>query len=249
MKGRSRYFGLLASLGAAFLVAGAAAPAAAQQAKLYELVENLDTVALGTGHRISSWTAQGSAEAGSPFCPAAALPKSVKSCTITAFGTDDIDLSTFTGNVWANIVAVANDPRIDNVVDAPEVSTFSGQIIGDITIFLPDGGMVQPDLGKQRSLLGPAIPLIYVRNGQFFKDDVPTVRESKPSMLPSGTPAARFDSTFRLPFAVANGKHQRTERGKVAYYLGDDGSLIKVDNRDESALGFPLLRADVFFKN
>jgi len=248
MKGTSlKQSGLLACLTLA-VVAGVPGLAAAQQARLYELVENLDTVKLGTGHRISSWTAQGSAEVGSPFCPAKAMPNRVKSCTITAFGSDDIDLSTFTGHVWANIVAVANDPKIDNIVDAPEVSTFSGQIIGDITIFLPDGGTVQPDLGKNRSLLGPAVPLIYVNKGQFFADDQPTVRESQPSMLPTGRPTARFDATFRLPFVVTkNGKRDKVERGKGAFYLGDDGSLIRVLH-DEMALDFPLLRAEVFFK-
>jgi hypothetical protein len=172
-------------------------------------------------------------------------------CTITAFGMDDIDLDLLTtdfivGTVWANIVAVANQ---DNVVDAPEVAAFSGQITGDIIVLQPDFSLpVVPDLGKKKSLLGPALPLIYVINGKFFPDAVPTIRVSPPSPLPSSGDTASFGSTFRLPFRVGeNGVPEKPERGKKAYYLADDGSLIKVDKQDEFALGFPLLRAEVFF--
>src|SRR5437773_6723535 len=85
MKGKSlKQSGLLAGLTLAIAV-GIPGLAAAQQAKLYELVENLDTAKLGTGHRVSSWTAQGTAEAGSPFCPTKGLPKGATSCTITSF--------------------------------------------------------------------------------------------------------------------------------------------------------------------
>ncbi len=107
----------------------------------------------------------------------------------------------------------------------------------------------KPDLGKKKSLLGPALPLIYVINGKFFPDASPTIRTSEPSVLPSGTPSATFEATFRLPFKVGkNGVPAKTERGENAYYLGDDGSLIKADKQDEFAQGFPLLRAEVFFK-
>lgn len=230
-------------------VAGFPGLAIAQQAVLYEIVENLDTVTLlTTNHRISNWTAQGTAEAGSPFCP---LPPGAPSCTITAFGMDDIDVNdlspTFlTGTVWANIVAVVNG---DNEVDAAEVAFFSGQITGDITVFPPGGSPpVAPDLGKKKSVLGPSLPLIYVINGKFFPDGPPTIRTSPPAVPPGGIPGAEFASTFRLPFKVGeNGALAKPERGKNAYYLGDDGSLIKVDKQDEFAQGFPLLRAEVFF--
>jgi hypothetical protein len=230
--------GLLIALSFA-MMAGVPAVASAQQAVLYEIVENLDTVHLQTtGERVSYWTAQGTAQGGSPFCPAAL---GVPTCTITAFGTDAINLTTFAGTVWANVVAVAN---LDNAVDAPEAAVFSGQITGSITVF----PIVEPDLAKKKALLGPALPLIYITGGKFFADRVPTIRTSPPRRLPSGSPTATFESTFRLPFKVTpEGKRETPERGKTAYYLDDDGSLIKVDKQDEFALGFPLLRGEVFF--
>jgi hypothetical protein len=250
MKGKSlKQSRLLAPLTLA-LVAGVPGLAAAQQAKLYEIVENLDVVEFqqsGGTHRVSNWSAQGSADVGSPFCPPAVVPPGVTSCTITAFGRDEINLTTFSGTVWANVVAVAN---LDNVVDGPEGGVFSGQITGNIS-FLPPagGGPVQPDLGKKKSLLGPSVPLIYVTDGKFFADTFPVIRECLPSMLPTGKPTAKFGSTFRLPFIVDNnGKHETPQHGKNAFYLADDGSLIKVDRQEEFALDFPLLRAEVFFK-
>ena len=234
------------------VVAGFPGIASAQDAVLYELVENLDTVKLlTTNHRVSHWTAQGSAQAGSPFCPAEVVPAGVSSCTITAFGMDDINLSSLTtefvvGTVWANVVAVAN---LDNVVDGPEAATFSGQITGELIILQPNGAPpVQPDLGKKKSLLGPALPLIYIVNGKFFPDAMPTVRTSPPDPPPLSGNTASFESTFRLPFAVTkDGTSAPAQHGKNAYYLGDDGSLIKVDKGDEYSQGFPLLRGEVFF--
>jgi hypothetical protein len=257
MRGMLRHVRVLAALAVA-LIAGVPGVATAQEAVLYEIVENLDTVQLANNQRTSYWTAQGTAQAGSPFCPPALLPPRVKSCTITAFGTDTIDFVALmtgaptVGTVWANVVAVANTlggVDIDNEIDAPEIATFSGQITGQLAIVPPGGAApVMPVLGKKRSLLGPALPLIYIVNGKFFPDAVPTVRTSPPSPLPVIGATATFESTFRLPFAVAkNGKFAKAERGKPAYYLGDNGRLIRVDRESEYALGFPLLRGEVFF--
>ena len=126
---------------------------------------------------------------------------------------------------------------------------FSGQITGDIVIVQPNGAPpVQPDLGKNKALLGPALPLIYIINGKFFPDASPTIRTSPPARLPSSKPRATFNSTFRLPFAVVkDGTRVIPERGKNAYYLGDNGSLIQVDMQNEFALGFALLRGEVSF--
>ena len=248
--------GILAAL-SLVMIAGAPATASTPQAVLYEIVENMDTVALlTTNHRLSYWTAQGTAVVGSPFCPESIVPRGVSSCTITAFGSDDIDLNALTthyviGKVWANVVAVANE---DNATDAAEVATFSGQITGDIVIVPPGGvGPVVPKLGKQKALLGPALPLIYVINGKFFPDTVPTVRTSPPTPVPSTGETATFESTFRLPFnVVKNGRRTAYApplRGRSAYYLGDSGELIRVHPQDEFAKGFPLLRGEVFFFN
>jgi len=254
VKRTMKHVGALAMLALAWLGVTPGA-ASAQQAVLYEIVENMDTMTLLTeNRRLSYWTAQGTADVGSPFCPAAVAPAGVSSCTITAFGTDDIDLNVLTtesivGTVWANVVAVAND---DNPVDAPEVATFSGQITGNLVIIPPGGSApVMPKLGKRKSLLGPALPLIYIVDGKFFPDALPTVRVAPPGVVPSSGETATFEATFRLPFHVVRAGRSTVwtppKRGKTAYYLGDDGSLIPVQRQDEYAKGFPLLRGEVFF--
>ena len=240
-----KYSGAFAAL-ALVLVTGLPAPAAAQAAPavLYEFVENLDEVVLATGVRVSHWTAQGTAQLGTAFCPSATF---TTNCTITAFGMDSLSLSTFSGTVWANIAVVAND---DNVVDGPEGVRFTGQVTGNLTIF-PMGTppMVTPHLNKNKVAFGPTLPLIYVTGAKFFPDATPTIRTSPPSPLPMTGSTANLHSTFRLPFQVAkNGAHVKPERGKNAFYLADDGSLIKVDKQNEFALGFALLRAEIFFE-
>ena len=231
-----KYLGAFAAL-ALVLVTGLPAPAAAAapQAVLYEFVENLDEVVLfTTGVRESHWTAQGTAEHDTALCP---FPTT---CTITAFGMDSINLSTGSGTVWANIAVVAND---DNVVDGPEGVRFTGQVTGNITIF----PMVTPHLHKHRVAFGPALYILHGTDGKFFPDAIPTIRTSPPSPLPTDGATANLTSTFRLPFQVAkNGAHVKPERGKNAFYLADDGSLIKVDKQTEFALGFALLRAEIF---
>jgi hypothetical protein len=252
MTGKVTCSGLLMSL-TLVVLAGWPGSAAAQQARLYEVVENLDGVRLQTtGHRVSSWTAEGTADAGSPFCPLEVLPPGADSCTITAFGTDDIDLTalasgaTVVGTVWANIVAVAN---LDNVVDGPELAAFSGQITGTITVRPDTPPSAAAEMRGKRAMVGPAIPLIYIREGKFFADAVPVVRTSPPTATPNGVVSATFDSTFRLPFTLASGdRRERPERGRRAFYLGDDGRFIRVDKEDECALGFPLMRAEVYFR-
>jgi len=255
MKGKVTHSVLLMSM-ALVVAAGLPGLAAAQEARLYEVVENLDGMALETtGHRVSNWTAEGTADAGTPFCPPALLPPGVTSCAITAFGTDDIDLAALAagaplvGTVWANIVAVAN---LDNVVDGPELAAFSGQITGKISVQADSAPNAAAAMHRKRGMVGPTVPLIYVREGKFFADPTPIVRTSPPALLPSGPVTASFDSTFRLPFTLAgresDGRRERPERGRRAFYMGDDGHFIRVDREDECALGFPLVRADVYFR-
>lgn len=245
--------GILASLWMV-LTMGFVPVASAQQAVLYEIVENLDTATLAAGHRVSYWTAQGTAQPGSPFCPASIVPAGVSSCVITAFGTDDIDLAKLAtspdnvGTVWANVVAVANDGTIDNPVDAPEIAIYSGQITGSLSILPESSGPVVPELGKHKKALGPALFLIYITNGKFFPDQYATVRTSPPSVLPTVGATATFESTFRLPFNVTrSGKASAPQRGRAAFYLAADGSLIRLDRQNEFSQGFPLLRGEVFF--
>jgi hypothetical protein len=220
-------------------------PAPAQDSVLYEIVENLDLPLLeSTGVRVSYWTAQGWARAGSPFCPEAALARvrsKAKSCSVTAFGTDSIDPATLGGTVWANIASVVN---CDNPVDAAECVVLTGQMEGRLSLIPFDGVPVVPDLGKRWQILGPTVPLIYVA-GTFAPDDVVTLRQSPPDSPPPPGPF-KLRATFRLPFQISKiGRPVPAGPGR-AFYLDDDGSLIRL-HRDESALGVPVLRAEVTF--
>jgi len=105
-----------------------------------------------------------------------------------------------------------------------------------------------PELGKHKKALGPALFLIYITNGKFFPDQYATVRTSPPSVLPTVGATATFESTFRLPFNVTgSGKASAPQRGRAAFYLAADGSLIRLDRQNEFSQGFPLLRGEVFF--
>ncbi len=220
-------------------------PATAQDSVLYEVVENLDVSRLEEGVRVSYWTAQGRARAGSPFCPEEALARirsKAKSCSVTAFGTDSIDLLTLHGTVWANIASVVN---CDNVVDAPECVVLTGQMEGLVSLVPFEGAPVVPELGKRRQIIGPAVPLIYVV-GTFSPDDEVTLRQSPPDKPPPPGPI-QLQATFRLPFQISKKGRPVPAQPDKAFYLDDDGSLIKV-HRNESALGVPVLRAEVTFE-
>ena len=221
----------------------AASAEAAPQAFLYEVTENLTQDLTATTPRLSHWAAQGTAVAGSPFCPKALIDKLKKmkpvsgtptSCTITAFGEDAIDPS-FTGTVAVPDFAVVINT--DNVVDAPERVVITGRLTGDLVIVPFGPGGVTPDLNVKKAVLGPSVPLILVQNGVFTPD---------PAFGVSFKPSC-FTGTFRLPFQVTSAcERTKPARGGQAFYLGDDGSLITV-LPEEVAFGFPMLRAEVTF--
>jgi hypothetical protein len=227
--------GVLALLVSVLLAGASRTAAAGPQAFLYEAVENLTQVLTPTTDRISHWAAQGTAVGGSPLCPNGLLDRlklkpRPTSCTITAFGTDTIFKDLSGGTLHADFAAVINS---DNIADAPEGVVMTGSIDGTLDLSFFFG--VVPDLNAKKSLIGPSLPLIRV-TGTFKNDD--------PSL--GGT--ASFTATFRLPFRVTSaGKPDRPVRGEHAFYLGDDGSLIKVQPQ-EFAFSFPMLRADVTFR-
>jgi hypothetical protein len=98
-------------------------------------------------------------------------------------------------------------------------------------------GGVTPDLNAKKATLGPSVPLILVQNGVFTPNPFFGVA-LKPSC---------FTGTFRLPFQVTSaGTPTKPVRGGQAFYLADDGSLIKVQP-EEFAFEFPMLRAEVTF--
>jgi len=264
----------------ALLLAGGPSLASAQQVFLNETVENVKPAGLPV-LRVSHWTAQGSAQVGSPFCPSAQLAAAGASqataCSVTAFGMDIIDMSgAQLPVIWANIAAVAN---CDNVVKAPGCPILTGQIGGILNEFVcfpgfPCAGTTP--LGDKKQFLGPSLPIIGVV-GQFFPDTPmadgdpdhalgiflrteppgptdPGFFDLQPLALDLllGSQSPDFTARFRLPFKVGpagNPEHFEDgddERGENAFYLADDGQLMKVRHH-EFALGFPTVRADVTF--
>ena len=216
--------------------------ASAQQVFLNETVENVKPAGLPV-LRISHWTAQGTAQVGSPFCPAdkvtAAGASQATSCSVTAFGMDVIDQSgAQLPVIWANIAAVAN---CDNVVKAPGCPILTGQIGGILNEFLCFPGFPcdgAAGLGDKKQFLGPALPIIGVI-GKFFPDK--PVADGDPDHangiflrtepagptdpgfvdLPAlaldlflGNQSPNFTARFRLPFKIGElGEPERFEEG------------------------------------
>lgn len=214
--------------------------ASAQQAVLYELVENMDVIG---GHRVSHWAAQGTARGGSAFCPGVLLTQlglpATTGCAITAFGMDDIrvdpgDPLFGTGRVEADLAVVLN---LDNVLDPAEAVVMTGRIVGDLWV-VPWGPFgVTPDLNARKATLGPSVPIIRLM-GTFTPN----------AIFGHTLPAARFTATFRLPFAVTSAGRPKTPvRDGQAFYLADGGQLVRVQ-KNEYALGDPALRAEVNFE-
>jgi hypothetical protein len=229
---------LAAVLGAGSSPAAPAGP----HAVFYEVVENLTEE---SPHRVSHWAAQGTAAVGSPFCPTELIQALLRrrlisrtpdSCVITAFGMDDIDLATGTGEV--TVLDFATVINGDNVVDGPERVVLTGTLAARLTL-VPFGPLgVVPDIRGRSSTIGPAVPLIRVTDGVFTPDPFFGIQ----------LPPVNFSGTFRLPFKVEDGgRLQRPTRDHPAYYLGDDGRLIEVQP-DEFTFGFPMLRAEVTFE-
>lgn len=211
--------------------------AAAQQTALYELTENMSLLCedgqtvftgqnCGPRFRFATAQLQGQAAVDSRLCPplVSVLSPGAKTCTVTATGNDLVQLvlDLVTGEVLgAGLGTVwgtyAAVIQGDNAVDSPELVVQTGSFSGDIDLSPTVNG----------------IPLGTITNGTFKIDS--TEEEFS------------FTGTFRLPFAMsADGKKVKPVPGKDAFYLGDDGSLIKV-KQNERALGFPTVRFEVNF--
>ena len=192
--------------------------AAAQQAVLYELTENVQVNMKGGIFGRHAYAAlQGWAKVGTPICPEAvmAMSPSTETCTITAVGTDTVDLATGKGTIsgtWATNV------NLDNPADAAEVTVMTGTFTGDIDLTLA---------------LNKVAPLGFVTNGSFTIDGIAYPYP--------------FSGTFRLPFASHAGKRIHGRHRRDAYYIDDDGKPFPV-KMDERALGWPTVRFEVKFQ-
>jgi hypothetical protein len=214
---------------------------AGPDAVLYEVMENLTQAPTATTPRVSHWAAQGTAVAGSPACPNELLAQLLAlhllsgipaSCTITAFGSDAIEL---TGRGTVQVPDFATVINADNLVDGPEGVVMTATITGDLRVIPFDPSGVIGELTAKKAMLGPSVPLIRVQ-GLF-----------SPTLFGVPLTPSCFTGTFRLPFRVSSvGKPDKPVHGQRAFYLGDDGNLIRVPP-EAFAFGFPMLRVDVTF--
>jgi hypothetical protein len=226
-------------------------------AKLYEVTENMTLDSLSKPALRSATAAlQGTAKPGSPLCPADLihllagldlLSRGDKPCTVTALGSNDVDTTTGSGELDGTFAVVVN---LDNTTDAAEFVVMTGTFNGSMQV------VVDTSVNPPRRL-----PLINLNNGTFTPTDVlgvpipavgmiclePTKKVKKFCLDPKDFAPASFTGIFRLPFMVDRfGWRQRAQPNRDAFYLGDDGQLIKV-KPDERSLGSPTVRAEIEF--
>lgn len=254
----------------AFLVLIPAPVAVAADATLYELSEEMSID--DRGHRLATSSFQGTASLGTPLCPnvlasllsMGSRPITVKSCTVSGVGWDDVDANpaspTFgTGVVGGTFAIVVN---ADNVIDAPEYVVMTGTFKGSMILTAP------ADLQGKRQSLGPMTQRILLTDGVFTPENIAGFSpEQLAAFLTTGNPdptglhpaylagvartlgvsPASFSGVFRLPFAVSKGQKEKPRKDRDQFfYLSDKGKLIKVRG-DETALGYPTVRIEVNF--
>ena len=224
-------------------------------AKLYEVTENMTLDNLSAPSlRTATATLQGTARLGTPLCPAdliqlllqvGLITRADKPCTVTAVGSDEIDTATGAGTLTGTFAVVVN---LDNTTDSPEFVAMTGTFEGAMQV------VVDMKAKPPRTL-----PLINLSNGVFKPADVLGIPITCPD--PSPTPckdisaigldpakfgAAPFTGVFRLPFTVERRSWRKAFSHRDAYYLGDNGQLIRVQ-ADERSLGFPTVRVEIDF--
>jgi hypothetical protein len=203
--------------------------APAEGATLYEVTESVafDPIRGLEGPALSrnaTATLLGFAKVGTPLCPSEALISNpaAETCTILGLGTDRIHLGTGMGPVSGTFAVVVNAPG-NSSVHIPDLPVLTGTFQGLIDFRAP-------------VLFGIPIGLV---EGSFALNDQ--------AGHPTGV-TLPFSGTFRLPFALdARGNATEIENeDKPAFYLADDGSLIRV-RHNERNLGLPTVRLEVHF--
>ena len=214
---------LMALLGLAVLgVAGPTIATAKQpDATLFELTEDM-TFDPATGIRAATSAIQGTAKAGTPWCPDALLeqlvalgviPKKPQECTVNALASNRIETTIvppagpFEGKTNTTVQG-------DNPVDSPELVVMEGAIEGFMSVADPEGRLIR----MTGTLTVPNFP------------------------------QAKFTGVFRLPFVTDEvGKSRKPQRFEPAVYLLDNGR-VKLVQPDERALGWPTVRVEVTFE-
>ena len=220
MKGTLKYLGALAALALAVLVA-APVEAASFDVAFYELTEQMTFDGVT---RTGAGALAGSAKAGTPLCPQVlvvfgAIPPGAR-CYVEATGRDTINAGTGAGALEASVqVAVQGD----NPVDAPEFVVMTGHISGGLQVIDPQGRLI----------------MIW---GTFTPDTV----FGAPAIV-FGLGPTDFTGTVRTPFVrESNGQDRKPHRNERAFYLGDQGQLIRV-HENETSLGRATARFELNF--
>ena len=266
MTNRLKFLGAVAGAVLALLLGGSG-PAAAQQAFLHQVIQDLDLVqVIDTGIRTSHFAAEGQAAFPSPFCPQELADRlkalglnsgDPASCTVTVDGHDticvistctigDSALTVLQGGLEADIAVVV---AFDNVVEAPDAVVMTGHVsvpLGQLQ-GVPFGTPPAVLLEGKLSAMGPAVPL-FLMTGTFTPQQlIGPAPEGGLALQPAGLDPSAFAATFRSPFRLTQaGNPDKPVRGHQAFYLADDGSLIRIE-KDEFSLGVPTLRGEVTF--
>jgi hypothetical protein len=126
-----RMIAILGLVGAA--VTGAPVVASAGGATLYELTENMKVVQRGFKHRpaverrIATAAISGTAERGTPLCPAEKFESGQFFCVVNVQGSDNVSLRTGLGTLTGRFTTVIQG---DNPVDGPEAVVLTGEFEG-----------------------------------------------------------------------------------------------------------------------
>jgi hypothetical protein len=175
---------------------------------------------------------QGFAALGTPLCPSKLLISApqMRSCTVIATGIDSVSTQTGSGPVGGTFDVVINAPG-NSSVHVPDLPVISGTFSGTVDLSLavlhrvPLGSIAGSFTITQTA--DPATGML--------------VSLPQPVVLP-------FNGTFRMPFKLdPQGRFQRSERDRGAFYLNDDLRTVVPVMPFERSTGFPDVRLEVSF--
>jgi hypothetical protein len=227
LKGKLQALCSALSLALAVLAAAPAQAGSSNDAVFYELTENMSVE--GTT-RIGNGSLMGDAKVGTPLCPDVLIKLLIDHglisgsipCNVVANGQDRISLVDGSGTLSATVSVTI---EMDNPVDAPEFVVMTGKLAGIMQIVDPDNRLI-------------------AMSGTWTPESVLGYPASALGLTP-----ATFTGKVRLPFVKNEiGNHRRPRRSERAFYLGDDGKLIRVHNKEES-LGQATARFELDFPN
>jgi hypothetical protein len=126
--------------------------------------------------------------------------------------------------------------NLDNAADAPEFVVMTGTFGAQMQVVADANGH--------------ALPLIAITGGRLVTTDVlgvPVEYVGMFGLTPAMFAPASFGGVFRLPFAVrSDNKKVKPPKGVQAFYLGDDGDFIPIQ-QDETSLGYATVRVEIGF--